>query len=115
VCGLTSCQHASCTERGLYFHEIWRGDNGGSMLCGTMPRNVQDLDFLHHQEGVNVILNVRSPGPMRSALACLCSAMIMDRVVPSSECNTCYSRLTSHSFWFPCLREKRSLHAPQAS
>ena len=29
------------------------------MLCGTMPRNVQDLDFLHHKEGVNVILNVR--------------------------------------------------------
>ena len=29
------------------------------MLCGTMTRNVQDLDFLHHREGVNVILNVR--------------------------------------------------------
>ena len=58
----------SCTERGLYFHEIWRGDNGGSMLCGTMPRNVQDLDFLHHKEGVDVILNVRSPRPTRSAL-----------------------------------------------
>lgn len=28
------------------------------MLCGTMTRNVQDLDFLHHREGVNVFLNV---------------------------------------------------------
>ena len=50
---------AVCAERGLYFHEIWAGDNGGAMLCGTMTRNVQDLDFLYHREGVNVILNVR--------------------------------------------------------
>ena len=50
-------------ERGLYYHEVWRGEGGGSLICGTMPRNVQDLDYLHHREGVDVVLNVRSPIP----------------------------------------------------
>ena len=50
----------SPAERGLYYHEVWRGEGGGSLVCGTMPRNVQDLDFLHFREEVNVVLNVRA-------------------------------------------------------
>lgn len=40
-------------DRGLYYHEIVPG-----LICGTMPRNVSDLDYLHFHEGVNVVLNV---------------------------------------------------------
>ena len=64
---------AVVSERGLYFHEIWQGNNGGSMLCGTMMRNTQDLDFLHHREGVNVILNVRATSGCRFRGCCATS------------------------------------------
>ena len=47
-------------ERGLYYHEVWKGEGGGSLMCGTMPRNVQDLDYLHLQDKVNVVVNVGS-------------------------------------------------------
>lgn len=47
-------------ERGLYYHEVWKGGEGGSLICGTMPRNVQDLDYLHFQEKVDVVVNVGS-------------------------------------------------------
>lgn len=40
-------------DRGLFYHEIVPG-----LICGTMPRNVSDLDYLHFAEDVNVVLNV---------------------------------------------------------
>jgi hypothetical protein len=41
-------------ERGLYLHEVWP-----NLICGSQPRNTEDIDELAEEHGITYILNLQ--------------------------------------------------------
>jgi hypothetical protein len=82
-------------ERGLYYHEV-----AENVICGTQPRNREDVRVLAETQGVTTILNV-SPG----RVSCPMSAAATSLGVAA--------RAACRSLAMSCHR--RTPHAPSAS
>lgn len=67
-------------DRGLYYHSIDR-----DLLCGTQPRNVQEVDELFREERVTTILNVGAAWEGGQAGGCSCPQGGAERIFYSQH------------------------------